>query len=337
MRINNSNSSSSWNDLKKEGRDAFNSGKYEEALEKYRSSLSLTPPENERQVLLSNVVACRLKLGSRAQYEAALVDAKQCVSLNERWSKAHVRLASVYIALQRSNDACNSLQRALTIDPSNQLARTMLTNELRRGRYQRPSSNSNTSTAAHEESQASYGLDATDELSFLDRVRFMVQSHVDKLRTWYASLGDDMKSLLQVAFILMVLYVMLGGRFGFNGNNVSKGNYRSGNAYDRYYGRYHSTGSNTNHMNQHHRRTSYDDTSYNNDDYTSNSYHFPDLFDGSVLSYMSIFAILYVAHKYGGINPFQAFWMLNVLAPGGRRHRYHRLGRFGRFGRGFYR
>ena len=52
----------------------------------------------------------------QAQAEAAVNDAKQCIALNPQWAKGHVRLASAYIAQGgHSNDACNSLQTALTI------------------------------------------------------------------------------------------------------------------------------------------------------------------------------------------------------------------------------
>jgi len=328
----NDNSSLSWKKLKQEGRNLYSNENYEEALEKYRSSLTLNPPHNERQVLLSNVVACRLKIGGKVQYDAALVEAKQCVSLNENWSKAHVRLASVYIALRRSNDACNYLQTAIRKDPGNQTARTMLTNELRRERYERPSFNNNTgaSTETREGSRATYGLDVTDELPFIDRIRLMIQSYFDKLRNWNASLGDDIRSLLCVALALTALYVLFGGRFGLQGNHISRGNYNRGNVYDRYHNaRTDQTGSNTNYQ----RKTMYND--YNMQDTHlnrggSSSFHFPNLFDGSLPSLISLFFILYAAHKYGGVNPFQALWMLNVLNP--RRRGYG--GGYG-FGRGF--
>lgn len=58
---------------------------------------------------------------------------QQCVSLNNQWPKAHVRLASAYIALGgHSNDACLSLQRALSLDRTNTVAREMLVKEMRR-------------------------------------------------------------------------------------------------------------------------------------------------------------------------------------------------------------
>eukprot|EP00592_Proboscia_alata_P002649 CAMPEP_0194368994 /NCGR_PEP_ID=MMETSP0174-20130528/17249_1 /TAXON_ID=216777 /ORGANISM="Proboscia alata, Strain PI-D3" /LENGTH=422 /DNA_ID=CAMNT_0039145661 /DNA_START=1 /DNA_END=1265 /DNA_ORIENTATION=+ len=126
--------STDWHTLKEEGRVHYSAGNYELALTSYRNALGGgNCPEYERQILLSNAVACRLKLGGMAQWEAALVDARQCVECNERWAKGHVRLASVYVAMGRSNDACNALQRALQLDSTNQTARRLLTTELRRG------------------------------------------------------------------------------------------------------------------------------------------------------------------------------------------------------------
>eukprot|EP00977_Amphora_coffeiformis_P027063 scaffold32744_cov160-Amphora_coffeaeformis.AAC.1 len=128
----------SWLGLKEAGGRAFQQGNYEEALNLYRMALR---PEYEcaltadRQVILSNIVACRLKIGGEAQAAAAVNDAKQCVELNPNWSKGHVRLASAYSALGKSNDACNSLQTALRLDPTgNPTARRMLIRELRRER-----------------------------------------------------------------------------------------------------------------------------------------------------------------------------------------------------------
>jgi len=126
-----------WRDIKDEGREAFGRADYNEALRCYLASIDqLTSQSDERnidehQVLLSNVVACRLKLGGKVQVEKAVEDAEKCISLNDRWPKAHVRLASAYIALGgHSNDACRALQRALSLDRNNVVAREMLVKEM---------------------------------------------------------------------------------------------------------------------------------------------------------------------------------------------------------------
>jgi Tetratricopeptide repeat len=126
----------SWRGLKDQGRVEYDRGNFEQALSLYQQALSSAAAHGlsstsilDRQVILSNIVACRLKLG---QNERAVQDALDCIKWNPSWSKAHVRLASAYIALGRSNDACNALQTAIRHDSSNATARQMLLQQLRR-------------------------------------------------------------------------------------------------------------------------------------------------------------------------------------------------------------
>ncbi|MGK3745203.1 MAG: hypothetical protein ACI90V_012064 [Bacillariaceae sp.] len=137
----NTTSSTNWIGWKERGTQSFNRGDYGVALQAYaqasrQSSSNAAPSTLDRQILLSNMVACRLKLGGKAQAEAAVVTAKKCIALNDKWAKAHVRLGASYIMLggdesAYSNDACNALQRALQLDPGNPTARDMLVRELR--------------------------------------------------------------------------------------------------------------------------------------------------------------------------------------------------------------
>jgi tetratricopeptide (TPR) repeat protein len=152
---------SNWMGWKELGKRAYDAGDYEEALNCYKTAIQTEYecPAMDRQVLLSNMVACRLKLASStssvaaaAQAAAAVENAQQCIAINPSWSKGHVRLASAYIALGQantnssnrssgtgnntngrlySNDACNALQTALRLDPGNAVARQMLLRELR--------------------------------------------------------------------------------------------------------------------------------------------------------------------------------------------------------------
>uniref|UniRef100_A0A7S4EI96 Uncharacterized protein n=1 Tax=Pseudo-nitzschia australis TaxID=44445 RepID=A0A7S4EI96_9STRA len=167
----------SWIGWKERGRQAYIRGDYDVALQAYTQALhhrhhqhyspssSSSSSNLDQQILLSNMVACRLKLGGSAQAEAAVENAKRCIALNDQWAKGYVRLASAYIALgqqsgaaphnpvaansdemrtqsqtqhqqqgartSHSNDACNALQRALQLDPGNPAARDMLIRELR--------------------------------------------------------------------------------------------------------------------------------------------------------------------------------------------------------------
>eukprot|EP00571_Detonula_confervacea_P004705 CAMPEP_0172312982 /NCGR_PEP_ID=MMETSP1058-20130122/19000_1 /TAXON_ID=83371 /ORGANISM="Detonula confervacea, Strain CCMP 353" /LENGTH=459 /DNA_ID=CAMNT_0013026551 /DNA_START=93 /DNA_END=1473 /DNA_ORIENTATION=+ len=137
-----------WDESKDSGKQAFSEGKYRDALTFYSEAirqLLLTSDEqegsnsssssshtHEHQVLLSNAIACRLKIGGQDMAQKAVEEAKKCVALNNQWSKAHVRLASAYIAMGgHSNDACLSLQRALSLDRNNKVAREMLVKEMR--------------------------------------------------------------------------------------------------------------------------------------------------------------------------------------------------------------
>jgi len=170
-------SPSSWRGWKERGKQAYLRGDYASALQAYSQALqrqhnallgtgssnnnsnsnnnssnrnndfSLFPSRLDQQILLSNMVACRLKLGGAPQAEAAVANAKKCIALNDQWAKGHLRLAEAYLALGRSygdetddrsprrlevsNKACDALQRVVDLDPTNQSARNMLTKELR--------------------------------------------------------------------------------------------------------------------------------------------------------------------------------------------------------------
>lgn len=166
---NNNPPSSSWRGWKERGKQAYLKGDYASALQNYSQALHRQnnivnnvqagnnnnnnnihniPSKLDRQVLLSNMVACRLKLGGAPQAEAAVSNAQKCISIDNQWAKGYMRLAEAYIALKRSmnseaeqqqqqkrmeysNKACDALQRVIDLDPTNQTAHDMLTKELR--------------------------------------------------------------------------------------------------------------------------------------------------------------------------------------------------------------
>ena len=208
-------SNKSWKTHKEEGKVHYQNSNYEEALISFQKAIRQAGnrsssgggsdggngrggavPQVEHEILLSNSVACRLKIGGPEMAFVAVEEAKkvslstlmlhyyflslkneltstccfccnnqcpmpfilsfsiiqqikhtqhiqhtqnnmQCIALNNKWAKAHIRLASAYIALgNHSNDACQSLQNALNIDPSNTIAKQMLMKELRRDRME---------------------------------------------------------------------------------------------------------------------------------------------------------------------------------------------------------
>lgn len=65
--------------LKERGREAFEAGDYQTAISMYATALQPEThcPPLERQILLSNMVAARLKIGGPGHVEAAVENAKQ--------------------------------------------------------------------------------------------------------------------------------------------------------------------------------------------------------------------------------------------------------------------
>lgn len=83
---------STWMESKDEGKLAFSQGDYHSALSSYLTALEQLSAEerrdssekcNDKQILLSNVVACRLKIGGEIMAAQAVEDAKQ-VSLSKK-------------------------------------------------------------------------------------------------------------------------------------------------------------------------------------------------------------------------------------------------------------
>lgn len=355
---------SSWRAYKERAGRAWNEGDWSLALADYRSALTFDSiPPAEKQVILSNGVACRLKIGGTAMATAAIEEAKQSVALNNRWAKGHVRLASAYISLGgHSNDACNALQRALALDPSNVNARQMLMKELRRDRVAREGEDGGGSNdgrpdpgtpsaeeaggygprpppRGHEDRRHGDGIDESPGLS--ERFQF----YAARASTWWEhDLNDDSRTLIKVLLGLVALYVALGGRFGLDsvlgGRGAgNRGNYGGGNAYDRYYGR--SGAGSYDRYDRAGGRGAYDSAYGTRDDHGyyngrrdrgTSSLHLPDLFDGSWPSIIILCAGGYACH-YFGINPFHAIWMLNMMA--GNRGRGRGMRNMGMMGMGY--
>lgn len=228
-----------WQRHQIEAQSHFRTGNYVEAQEKYLDALHLVQSPSDRALLLSNLVVCRIKNGGSANLNLAVEEAKECISLREGWSKGYIRLASAYIALGgHSNDACQALQSAIRLDPSNSSAKRMLTKELRRERMQ----------AINETNDIDidYVPDDgnTNRIPLIERLQSSWHSSVE----WYRMSDENMKTLVKVSIVIIVLYVAFGGRFGLDSlfnSNVEKqlGNYGQGNAYDRYYSRTNSNNS----------------------------------------------------------------------------------------------
>mmetsp|Transcript_8629 Transcript_8629/g.12903 ORF Transcript_8629/g.12903 Transcript_8629/m.12903 type:complete len:317 (+) Transcript_8629:392-1342(+) len=181
------------------------------------------------------------------------IPTKSCDSLRffSSSTKGHIRLASVYIALGHSNDACQALQSAIGIEPSNSLARALLTNELRRDNRpnDEPHSNDYIGTEYVE-------LDAIDGEFLVNRTinHSIADEHNGRgislmesmnrrlllLRSWYRTSGENTKTCVQISCCILILYVAFGGRFGLDtltaggGYSHRQADYSSKNAYERF-------------------------------------------------------------------------------------------------------
>jgi hypothetical protein len=251
----------SWIAHKNKGKQCYDREQFEEALDSYTAALNpvLDAPRQERQIVLSNMVACRLKIGGPAQVTAAVENAKKCVQLNPKWAKGHVRLASAYIALgDHSNDACNELQTALRLDSGNSLARQMLMRELRRdhaaasaasnqdgvdgddNRHSVPPQNPNYAPPGNRGDPphtVRFEDPIDDSVSMVDRIKFSFA----RVASWYSNQSDDVKMLVKGSVAILLLYVAFGGRFGLenmfasNHPHRGRGNYDGGSAYDQFH------------------------------------------------------------------------------------------------------
>jgi len=429
-----------WRESKEKGKSLFRNGSYAAALESFQTALHTLSttiggiggvPSSEREILLSNMVACRLQIGGKLMASAAVEESKQCILLNDRWAKAYVRLASSYIALGgHSNDACNALQNAIRLDPGHSVARKMLVQQLRRDdrtpheeneytnngvtpnvppyeeHVQSPSSSSQ---QQQQQQQTFYsdiveddvplnGTDLHDDdasnsstgnrwlSSLKERFNRMVsllrhtynnlsEEWVPSLRHAYNNLSEEWRSLLQVIIILLVLYVAIGGRFGFDqvlgSSSTQRGDYERGNAYDRFREdsapQYQSYRPNNDYNDESHHRSTNQYSSYENDNArssrrsTSYDSHYngmmPYGFGGGSTSSMAFTMLLVFAlnraRAFGGgrdgigigmgrWNRFGGLGMLGPLAMGlggfrgpGMRFQFGGGGGGGGFGRGF--
>ena len=342
---NNSPQPRTWLEWKQAGKEAYERGAFATALECYQTALQ---PQYEcavtadRQVLLSNVVACRLQLG---QAEEALSDAKACVRLNEAWPKAHVRLAAVYQALHRSNEACNSLQTALRLDPSNRLARDMLVRELRRDQPQRPppqnpayrapeettsphshhpSSSSTTSSSNPRPNTPAATVNVDDAWTWQDQARWIKS----QILAWYQGQSDTVRYGLWIGLAVILWAIWNGGSLTSTRPQTTHGNYGEGNAYDAYYRQ--RASSSYDNYNPYQSRDSYYDTSRRQSSYDPyGTVYSQTTWSGPSLPSIAIVAgAAYFMHLQG-INPLNALFLLNGL---GRRRRFGG----GMFGGGMY-
>jgi|AntRauTorckE5430_2_1112549.scaffolds.fasta_scaffold19524_1 hypothetical protein len=248
---------SSWQHHQERAKLFYSEKNYLEALKSYTEACNIAishAPRKERSILLSNIVACRLQIGGSDNIALALNEAKECISLNGKWFKGHARLASVYIAMgNRSNDACQALQTAIRLDPSNSNARKLLMKELRRdhahsshngqARNTSPTTREGNETMGNAESSSTDPSEAEEDIDDAGFLPANAQSWMqwihEKLhetQSWYEDSNDNTKQLVKVGCFLLIVYIAFGGRFGLGDSSSNRhGNYGDNNAYDRFH------------------------------------------------------------------------------------------------------
>ena len=284
----------SWRAWKERGKQAYLNGDYASALQNYSQALqrqnnihllnneisnnlnsSLLPSTLDKQILLSNMVACRLKIGGAPQAEAAIANAQKCISIDSKWAKGHMRLAEAHLALSKatthsekqqssSQKACEALQIVLTLDPTNQTAHNLLTKEMRYNALHNNNASTSEGNSSSRQSQApepSAPPEYMDESSraneheqqenepevidieddenyvFAPTWKDRVAFWNQRVRAWYTGLREDDKSLVKLAVLFVVLYVAFGGRFGLEylGKSKTSSRRRSNSVYDDFY------------------------------------------------------------------------------------------------------
>ncbi|KAK9394130.1 protein unc-45A-like [Crotalus adamanteus] len=107
-------------EMRREGNEHFQAGRYAEALAAYTRALGLAAPEAEadsqRALLFRNRAACQLKLEDYAQAEA---DASRALELDGHDVKSLFRRSQALRALGRLDRAASDLQLCVRLEPKN--------------------------------------------------------------------------------------------------------------------------------------------------------------------------------------------------------------------------
>jgi hypothetical protein len=102
--------------LTTQGDDAFNAGRYDEAIAHYTDAIAvLGTPSRDVGVIFSNRAAAFHALG---RFQSALNDADHCIRVAPNWFVGHYRRALALEALNRLHEAVRSFKTALRHEPT---------------------------------------------------------------------------------------------------------------------------------------------------------------------------------------------------------------------------
>ena len=114
-------------DQKAVGNKLYSESKFEEAIEKYSSALSMAPEvkaaAKQRSTYFSNRAACHVRLHA---YEDAIHDCSAALDLQPEYVKALVRRATAYETLEEWERSELDAKKILELEPSNANAKSLL-------------------------------------------------------------------------------------------------------------------------------------------------------------------------------------------------------------------
>lgn len=101
--------------VKKDGTDAFSSGNFKEAIERFTECLELDPLNTQyNSTILFNRACAYLRL---AQPKVALADLDKALELNEEYVKALMKRSELNLQMENYEEAVRDLERVKNIDP----------------------------------------------------------------------------------------------------------------------------------------------------------------------------------------------------------------------------
>ena len=102
------------------GNAAFKEKDYDAAITAFTEAIEADPTNH---VFYSNRSGAH---AAKADFKAALIDANECIKLNEQWAKGHSRRGAAYYGLKNWPQAQAAYERGLELDPNSALMKAEL-------------------------------------------------------------------------------------------------------------------------------------------------------------------------------------------------------------------
>merc|ERR1719502_1132852 len=104
--------------IKKAGNDAFSSGRYDEAIERYTEAIAVDPDNVDLNLTLyTNRATAKFKSGN---FTGAMEDTNTALEIQPRHLKALLRRAACKLELEDSPGAISDYEEAREIEPKDQ-------------------------------------------------------------------------------------------------------------------------------------------------------------------------------------------------------------------------